>query len=106
MKLASSCYLVANNLPNFEKNGLSDQLRRSSSSILFNIAEGSGSETDKEFVRFLHISRKSLYETVSILKFIEYEYKNVKVENTYPLCELVGKLLSGLIRKLGSAKIQ
>ena len=75
IKLATTCYEIANSLPGYERSGLSDQLRRAVSSILFNIAEGSGAENDREFLRFLHISRKSLYETIAILKFIEHIYK-------------------------------
>ena len=105
LKLATICYNIANNLPNYEQGGLSDQLRRAVSSILFNIAEGSGAESDKEFLRFLHIAKKSLFETISILKFIEHIYKKDELKEIYPNCDIVGKLLSGLIRKLNSDKI-
>ncbi len=105
MKLAAVCYKIAISLPDYERSGLSDQLRRAVSSILFNIAEGSGSESDKEFLRFLHISRKSLYETIAILKFIEHIYKKDDFKAIYDNCDTVGKLLNGLIRKLNNDKI-
>ena len=105
IKLATICYGIANTLPDYERSGLSDQLRRAVSSILFNIAEGSGEENDKEFLRFLHISRKSLYETISILKFIEHIYKRVELKSVFQNCDTVGKLLNGLIRKLNNDKI-
>jgi four helix bundle protein len=73
--------------------------------ICYNIAEGSGAESDKEFLRFLHTAKKSLFETISILKFIEHIYKKDELKKIYPNCDIVGKLLSGLIRKLNSDKI-
>ena len=105
LKLATICYEIASNLPNYEQGGLSDQLRRASSSILFNIAEGSGSESDKEFLRFLHIAKKSLFETISILKFIEHIYHKNRIKDIFSDCDTVGRLLNGLIRKLNSDKI-
>jgi four helix bundle protein len=36
-------------------------------SITNNIAEGSGSFSDKEFAQFLNISRRSIFECVNIL---------------------------------------
>ncbi len=45
--------------------GLSDQLGRALNSIVLNIAEGSGDNSDAEFARFLGISIRSVYETVA-----------------------------------------
>jgi four helix bundle protein len=98
MSLAEKCYIIAKKYPIFEKSGLSDQLRRASSSIIFNIAEGSAAGGDKEFSHFLLISRKSLFETISILKFSERVYPEVKLENVFLQCKTVGKLLNGLIK--------
>ncbi|HNY14813.1 MAG TPA: four helix bundle protein [Bacteroidales bacterium] len=44
-----------------------EQLRAATLSISNNIAEGSGSFSDKEFASFLNISRRSLFECVNIL---------------------------------------
>ena len=46
---------------------LTNQLRRVVSSIPTNIAEGSGSSSQKDFCHYLDIVIKSLYETVSLL---------------------------------------
>jgi four helix bundle protein len=60
-------YKVTKTFPKEEIFALSDQLRRSASSIAANIAEGSGSSSKKDFCHYLDISVKSIYETVSHL---------------------------------------
>ncbi len=45
----------------------SEQLRAASMSISNNIAEGSGSFSDKEFASFLNIARRSVFECANIL---------------------------------------
>lgn len=45
-----------------------DQIRRSSLSIILNIAEGSSKQSDKDFNRFLSISLGSIDETVACLE--------------------------------------
>jgi four helix bundle protein len=53
---------------NFAKDfGLRDQIRRSSVSIMANIAEGYGRRSDKEFSNFLNIAHGSVAETQSHL---------------------------------------
>ncbi len=49
-------------LPESEKYGLSNQIRRATYSIPLNIAEGCGRTSDKEFARFLEISLGSAQE--------------------------------------------
>ena len=44
-----------------------EQLRAAGMSISNNIAEGSGSFSDKEFANFLNISRRSIFECANIL---------------------------------------
>lgn len=44
-----------------------EQLRAATMSISNNIAEGSGSFSDKEFASFLNISRRSVFECANIL---------------------------------------
>ena len=46
---------------------LTSDLNRAALSVSANIAEGSGSDSNKEFVRFLNIALKSALETVSQL---------------------------------------
>lgn len=63
-------YLVTNAFPKSETFALTDQLRRAAVSVSNNIAEGSGG-TNRDFANFLNISKKSVLETVNILKFAE-----------------------------------
>lgn len=48
-----------------------EQLRAAGMSISNNIAEGSGSFSDKEFASFLNIARHSVFECVNILHIFE-----------------------------------
>ena len=48
-----------------------EQLRACTMRITNNIAEVSGSASDKEFASFLNISRRSLFECVNILYIFE-----------------------------------
>ena len=47
---------------------LLEQIEASVTSIAMNIAEGKGRFSKKEFVKFLYISRGSLYETMTLLE--------------------------------------
>lgn len=101
--LIKSCYQLCNELPKSEEFGLISQLKRSSTSISLNIAEGSGAENDLEFKRYLYIAKKSLFEVVGTVKVIENLYQ-VEIEPVITASELVGKQLSSLIKYLKSDK--
>lgn len=62
MDLVTDVYKYSTSLPDDQKYGLTSQLLRSAVSIPSNIAEGSGRNSDKEFVRFLNISNGSCCE--------------------------------------------
>lgn len=63
--LVTEIYRVTRRLPRDEAFGLTSQLRRAGVSVVLNIAEGSGSSSDREFGRFLDIARRSLYEVTA-----------------------------------------
>lgn len=86
--------------------GLIDQIRRSSVSSMANIAEGFGSRTNTEFIRFLNIGIRSLYETQSHLfvaidqKYIdndEFNVSNKLADDCINLCK-------GFVRYLSNSR--
>ena len=60
--LVEQCYRVSANLPPAERFGLTSQIRRASTSVPANIAEGFGRWNSREFLRFLAIASGSLRE--------------------------------------------
>ncbi len=68
IQYASDIYSLTSKFPRQELFSLTDQLRRCSSSVAANIAEGSGSSSNKDFAHYLDISIKSTYESVSHLQ--------------------------------------
>ena len=56
MDLTEMIYKETSEFPPDEKYGLTNQIRRASSSIPSNIAEGAGRNSTKEYIRFLNIS--------------------------------------------------
>ncbi len=66
-KLTSSIYTITRDGEFNRDNGLKDQIRRSSVSIMANIAEGFERKSDKEFLNFLNYAKASCGETRSHL---------------------------------------
>uniref|UniRef100_A0A7C6EH47 Four helix bundle protein n=1 Tax=candidate division WOR-3 bacterium TaxID=2052148 RepID=A0A7C6EH47_UNCW3 len=60
-------HAVTKRFPKSELFGLTSDLNRAGVSIPANIAEGSGSDSEREFKRYLGIAVKSLFEVVSHL---------------------------------------
>lgn len=95
-------YKITKDFPNEEKFGLTSQIRRATTSIALNIAEGCGRKTEKEFANFLNISFGSCSEVeyaillCKDLNFITVEKYN-DIDNK--LSE-IKKMLSALINKL------
>lgn len=65
--LVLDIYKIVKRFPNEETYGLSSQIKRSSSSIATNIAEGTSRNTKKDKAHFLTISYSSATETLNHL---------------------------------------
>jgi four helix bundle protein len=92
-------YKLTLNFPKEELYGLTSQIRRASSSVPINIAEGCGRGSDADFARFLQISFGSASETEYLLLLCyELGYINEKnyLESNLLILE-IKKMLSKLI---------
>lgn len=84
--------------------GTKDQLRRAALSVMNNIAEGFGRDSNREFVRFLDISQSSCME----VKSITYVLDDLKYLSTFDIQAIRDKtdevkgLTRGLIKHLKS----
>src|SRR6056297_1286945 len=100
-ELVLKIYEVTKDFPKDEQFGLTSQIRRAAVSIPSNIVEGKARNSNKDFKRFLLISRGSLEEVkyqVLLAKDLKYIDENIYRE-IYKNMDEVGKLLGGLIKK-------
>jgi four helix bundle protein len=108
-KLTLEVYKLTVRFPVAEKYGIVSQLRRCSSSVPANIAEGFGRATTRELLRCLQIARGELEETrYFILLSRDLGYVNPEeYERVGQHCGIVGRLInalgSSLRRRLGRA---
>jgi len=80
--------------------GLKDQIRRAAISVMSNIAEGFGRESNQDFMRFLSISKASANEVQSQL-YIALDQKYItgdQFQQGYQLCDETIRAIGGFIR--------
>lgn len=102
-RLTLDVYNVSRAFPKDEAYGLTSQLRRASSSVPTNLAEGSAKLTDLDFRRFVSIAFGSANETEYII-FLSFELKYLSEEEYLKLdaqTKEIKKMLTGLIESLG-----
>lgn len=67
LEYSDRIYDLANSLPAKEEYNLKQQMRKAVTSISLNIAEGSTSQSDAEFGRFVGMAVRSLVEVIACL---------------------------------------
>ncbi len=71
IEIANELFDVSDDLEQKRLYRFAEQLRGSGMSMSNNIAEGSGSNSKKEFRQFLNIARRSTFENANILILLE-----------------------------------
>ena len=81
---------------------LIEQLESASTSVAMNIAEGKGRQTTKEFIQFLYIARRSLFEVVTLLVILHnLEWiDGEKVAEFQSMAEEITKMINSLIKSM------
>jgi four helix bundle protein len=95
-------YIISGKFPKEEVYGITSQIRRASTSIPANIAEGCGRKSEKEFSRFLQIASGSASE-VEYLLLLTNEIGYLKKDNYFDLQSdviRIRKMLAGLIKAI------
>ncbi len=102
INLVKFLYLLTEKLPENEKFGLINQIRRASVSIPANIAEGWGRETIKNYIQFLRNARGSLYELDTLL-LLTFELRYIsqdQADTANTKIQEIGRMLNSMIKKL------
>ena len=102
--LTLEIYKATSVFPADERFGLTSQMRRCSSSIGANIAEGCGRSSDGDFCRFLEIAMGSVTELdYHLLLALDLGYLNISVhELLQPRVHEVKSMLAPFIRKVST----
>lgn len=91
--LVKDIYLVSRKFLAEERFGITNQLRRAATSIMANIAEGTGKSTNKDKSRFINIAYSTGLEVISFLvlardldlisekEYIELRHQTEKITN-------------------------
>ena len=102
MDLAEACYRMTAAFPRDELFGMTAQIRRASSSIPANIAEGYGRNSKGAYAQFLRIAQGSLKELETHLLLAE-RVGLATTDMGAPLltsCDSLGRMLRPLIRSI------
>ena len=98
-ELANHVYDLTVQIPFSQDSGLRSQIQRAAGSVMHNIAEGFDAGSNKEFIKFLKISRRSASEVQSQLYLaLDRDYISQQdLETGYLLATEAKKLINGLI---------
>ncbi|MDR3675424.1 MAG: four helix bundle protein [Acidobacteriota bacterium] len=104
--LTTDVYRLTSRFPIAERYGWSSQIRRASTSIAANIAEGWGRESTGEYIQFLGVARGSLMEleTHLIVSCNLHFLDSEELAAVLKPIEDIGKMLNRLIAALKTRK--
>src|SRR3954451_14279964 len=102
--LAVEIHRLTATFPLIERYGLAAQMRRAAVSLISNIAEGCGRQSDRELAYFLRIARGSVRELESqVLLARDLDYLNDEIGTQLnESCDEISRMLAGLITTLRS----
>jgi len=103
--LTLEVYRITRAFPKSKLHGLVSQMRRSSSSVPTNIAEGCGRNTEKAFARFLYNAMGSASELeyqLILVCDLEYIPRDTHEKTNSELAE-IKRMLNAFIQKLRSS---
>ena len=100
--LATRCYEATASFPKSEVYGMTSQIRRASTSIPANIAEGYGRDGAGHFLQFLKVAQGSLkeLETHLIVSARVGLLSEAAVGTLLGQCDEIGRMLGALIRSV------
>jgi len=104
--LTTELYKLTSRFPDTERYGLTSQIRRATTSIPANIAEGWGRGSTGQYVQFLTVARGSLMEVETHL-IVACNLRLLSALALEPLSkeiEEIGKMLNALIGALKARK--
>jgi four helix bundle protein len=90
-KINQIIYQLTRNFPREELFAMTSQIRRASTSVSSNIAEGSGRNSDKDFAHFLEQAYGSLMEVASTF-YLALDEGYVKEQDLDPVFEKLERL--------------
>ena len=104
VRLVKEIYILTDQFPQQERNGLINQIQRAAISIPSNIAEGMGRFSIKERMHFIEIAYGSLMEVMCQLEIAEsLNYiNNDQFKTQEMLVSEISKMLIGLRKNLES----
>ena len=102
-QLVLDLYQTTRYFPKEEMFGIVNQMRRAAISIPSNIAEGNGRKSKTEYIRFLDISRGSLYELETQLQIgvMLHFFNESDTNEIFDLITEIKKMINSLITNLG-----
>ena len=106
IEFVTRIYALAQSFPKEETYGLVSQIRRAATSVSLNIAEGSGASSNIEFIRFLEMARRSVYEVMTALEIaLRLGYCQAKQRDELNQeADEIAAMISGLIKSLARKK--